>query len=329
MLGMHTVAHSIHTPSPLVAQPLQVPASTAADPEPSLLSQIVSLIDAKLAPVSCSLDVVNTCLDEFEEQCCWDAAWGDCPYSPSAPAQAWFKPEADKYDDAHAGYSLEEAETFDREMRHSRLVEEHASRDASWAMFLCVQSLPIDTPRPPSVEDLSHPHPADFSRFLSVNKEVAACTELEQDELPLDFFFSEEYLTIVHCEWLTWGHLAASKPDLDPLPIPSSSSLPFKHPKATTLGCGLDLASPPLPPPPASRPAAPSQACATAPCRAPSPDGWVQVMKGKATSYAKVAAQTAAAPAAAALPPSANGPLTKAQISALTQAQIAAIIMDT
>ena len=40
------------------------------------------------------------------------------------------------------------------------------------------------------------------------------------------------------------------KVDTDPLPLPiepSSSALPFKHPKATTLGCGLDLASPPLP----------------------------------------------------------------------------------
>ena len=328
MLGIHTVAHSIHAPMPLVAQPSAVPAPTAADPEPSLLSQIALLIDSKLAPVTRSLDTVNTRLDEFEEQRRRDVAWGDHPYSPSAPAQAWLKPEAAKYDDANAGYSLEEAETFDREMRHSRLVEEHASRDASWAMFLRVQSLPTDTPRPPSVEDTTHPHAAEFSRFLSVNEEVAARTELERDELPLDFFFSEEYLTIVRREWLTWGHSAASKPDLEPLPTPSSSSLPFKHPKATTLGCGLDLASPPSPPPTTSRPAAPSQARATAPRRAPSPDGWVQVTKGKATSYAKVAAQTAAAPAPAALPPSANGHLTKAQISALTRAQIMAIITD-
>ena len=328
MLDVHTVAHSIHAPSPIVAQPLRVPASTAADTEPSLLSQIVSLIDAKLALVSCSLDVVNTRLDEFEEQCRRDAAWGDHPYSPSAPAQAWCKPEVDKYDNAHGGYSLEEAETFDREMRHSCLTEEHASRDASWAMFLRVQSLPTDTPRPPSVEDMTHPHAADFSRFLSVNEEVAAHMELERDELPLNFFFSEEYLTIIHREWLTWGHLAASKPDLEPLPIPSSSSLPFKHPKATTLGCGLDLASPPSPLPSTSHQAAPSQARATAPRHVPSPDGWVKVTKGKATSYAKVAAQTAAAHAPATLPPSANGPLTKAQISALTWAQIMTIIMD-
>ena len=195
-------------------------------------------------------------------------------------------------------------------------------------MYLRVQSLPTETPRPPSVEDTTYPHAAEFSRFLSVNEEVAARTELERDELPLDFFFSDEYLSIIRHEWLTWGHSATSKIDLDPLPIPSSSSLPFKHPKATTLGCGLDLASPPSPPPPASRPAAPSQARATAPRRVPSPDGWVQVTKGKATSYAKVAAQTAAAPAPTALPPSANGPLTKAQISALTRAQIMAIITD-
>ena len=40
------------------------------------------------------------------------------------------------------------------------------------------------------------------------------------------------------------------KVDTDPLPpplAPPSSTLPFKHPKATTLGCGLDQASPPSP----------------------------------------------------------------------------------
>ena len=116
MLDVHTVAHSIHAPSPIVAQPSQEPASTAANPEPSLLSQIASLIDAKLAPVSHSLAVVTTRLDEFEEQRNRDAAWGDRPYSPSTPAQAWCKPEAASYDDAHASYSLDEAKSFDREM---------------------------------------------------------------------------------------------------------------------------------------------------------------------------------------------------------------------
>ena len=50
------------------------------------------------------------------------------------------------------------------------------------------------------------------------------------------------------------------KVDTEPLPppiVPSSSTLPSKHPKATTLGCGLDLASPPSPlPTPADTPAA-------------------------------------------------------------------------
>ena len=50
------------------------------------------------------------------------------------------------------------------------------------------------------------------------------------------------------------------KVDTDPLPPsiePSSSALPFKHPKATTLGCGLDQVSPPSPlPTPADPPIA-------------------------------------------------------------------------
>ena len=103
MLDVHTVAHSIHAPTPIVAQPSPAPAPTAANPDSLLLSQIATLIDAKLAPVSRSLDVVSTRLDEFEEQRRRDAAWGDRPYSPSMPAQAWCKPEADTYD-ATAGY---------------------------------------------------------------------------------------------------------------------------------------------------------------------------------------------------------------------------------
>ena len=326
---LQTVSHSIHAPTPIVASPSPVTAPKAADEPPSLLSQIASLIDAKLDPVSRSLEVVNRRLDDLEEPRRYDRELAPHPYSPSNVAQAWRKPEVtmETFKD-YDQFSTEAIETRNTEACLQQLVEAHESHAASWAMYLRIESLPADTPCPASIEDSSLPHATAFSRFITVNEKVAAREEAKRDGLTPSFFVSDTYLDIVHLDWLSWGLSATENVDLDPLP-PSSLPLTSKHPKATTLGCGLDLASPPsLPPPASSHPAALAPTRASVPRRAPSPNAWFTVKNGKATTFAKVAAQAAARPAPVTPSPPSNGPLTKAQAAALTKAQLISIIKD-
>jgi hypothetical protein len=62
--------------------------------EPSLLDQIAAMMNAQLAPVTCSIRVLTDHLDDMEDQHDYDKRDpmdepAPTPYSPSGPAPPW------------------------------------------------------------------------------------------------------------------------------------------------------------------------------------------------------------------------------------------------
>ena len=279
------------------------PPSLPPPSPPSLLDQLAALIDAKLAPVATSIRVITDRLNDMEDQRAYDQdVHGHKPrgrpYTPSAPTPAWASHSNDPPVAAADPYE----NATEEQIRHE-LIEAHRQRNHIWDIFVRIHNLP------PSSFDNEHAllrstHAEPFARFITAYDDFVTKVSEEPNHIP-GYITTDDFLARLTTYWISHGDVAAPTDPLlppdAPIVIPTKSANPEPATRFTT----------------------------SAP-RAPSPHGWNKIVKGKATSYAKIAAASSPPPPRPSPPPpTVPGTLSRDHASALTKTQILTIIKDT
>ena len=210
------------------------PPSLSPPSPPSLLDQLAALIDAKLAPIAKSIQVLTDRLDDMEDQHAYDhdidghESRGR-PYSPSTPAPTWAP---------RPGEPTTFGDVTEEQVCHE-LIQAHRSRNDIWDLYVHVADLP-----PSSFESnhsgLRATHADPFSRFITLYEDFLNLVA-EEPNHPVTYIASNDFVSRITARWLSHGKDAMPA---DPLPPPGR---PNHHPQAETLGTSCTT-SRPLPP---------------------------------------------------------------------------------